>query len=208
MPLEKKPAFIALMRGTSTHDTGEKTERLVKVKVSSKMMRLMFQHCTLEHVRNVCNGKCCQGSGVRNVVVVPEEAQKFISQGALVENGILVPDAKRKRCVFKNDDGTCRVHESKPLGCSFSPFTLNRSNTLIVRRRYICMKDCYGGDNTIVAYKAHAWSLAQLFGEKEAKRITAILDGGAGDFDAYMPAKHYNAIRYGDAAHARVKNDY
>lgn len=170
----------------------------VSIKVSSKMMRQMFKPCTAEYINANCLGRCCQGTEEIKVTIHPTEKTKFEQLGAQIDGEFIAAD-ERGLCPFKDDNGLCKIHADKPMGCRFSPFTLNPNNTLIVRNRYRCLK-CYGGEESIPAYKAHEWSLCQVLGDKEAQRIINHLDSGGGDITAKMPCKNYAIMRDNDAA--------
>ena len=179
----------------------------IPVKVSAAMLRQQFHSCEPAYVSGTCRGRCCESSNGIKVTIHATEADKFRAKGAVVEGGFIVAD-ERGLCPFKTADGLCGTHEDKPLGCRFSPFTLNNSDTLIVRNRYRLLK-CYNCENAEPAYKAHGWSLAQVFGEVEAARITKHLDEGGGDLVAAMPAETYAVLRDNDAAKGtRVNASY
>lgn len=169
-----------------------------KVKVSAAMMRQLFHSCDPDYVREVCKGRCCESSKGILVTVHPSEKQKFINKGAAIKDGFFVAD-ERGLCPFKTDDGRCMTHDDKPFGCASSPFTLNKNSTLIVRNRYRLLK-CYRCHGSKPAYKAHRWSLEQIFGKEEAQRIAMHLDSGGGDLLANMPDDHFNMLHDNDAA--------
>jgi Fe-S-cluster containining protein len=174
----------------------------VAVKVSAAMLRQKFHRCSPDFVKGTCKGRCCEGTDGIKVTIHSTEAEQFRAKGAKVEDGFIVAD-ERGLCPFKSDEGFCNIHDQKPMGCRFSPFTLNKNGTLVVRNRYRMLK-CYSCEGSEPAYKSHAWSLAQLFGESEAARITAHLDDGGDDLTAQMPAEHYAIVCDNDAAKGSI----
>jgi hypothetical protein len=168
----------------------------VKVNISSKWARHKFK-CSLDYIKQVCGGRCCQGSDKVLISLLPSEEQQHIDNGKDVQNGLLQPDPKTGQCPYKGEHGLCSIHgsEQKPFGCIASPFTLNKGNTLIVRDRYTKLK-CHGEGQP--AYHAFRGSLDLLFGADEAQRIVEHLDNGGGDIAANMPVQTYNKIKYLD----------
>lgn len=171
---------------------------MVSIKVSAAMLRQRFQVCEPGYITGVCRGRCCESVDGLRVTVHPTEAEKYRAKGAEIEGGFFraAPDG---RCPFKSPDGLCLTHADKPLGCRFSPFTLNGNDTLIVRNRYRCL-GCYAGDGALPAYRAHRWSLVQIVGEAEADRITDHLEAGGGDITVEIPARTHAVLRDNDAA--------
>lgn len=150
---------------------------LVRVNVSIAMMYQEFHPCSIAFVTNVCKGYCCEGAKGISITVMPGQEQARIEDlGGVVDGGLLLPDA-RGLCPFKSDNGLCTIHEQKPFGCRSSPFTLTSRSTLIVRNRYRVLL-CYGCVNSVPAYKAHHWSLLQIFGEVETSRLTDSIEYG------------------------------
>lgn len=159
-----------------------------RVKVSAKMARLRFHGCTPEYIRDVCHGACCRSSSQPSgtlISVLPEEAPALEARGARVINGRI--DTPAKRCPFQTTEHLCGIHftPDKPFGCIASPFTFNANGTLVVRNRYKMLR-CYDEGPRIPAYLAFAASLKLIFGEVEAARITAHLDGGGEDLFAWV----------------------
>ena len=169
----------------------------IPIKISAACMRQLFQPCTKDYITANCRGRCCQGSDNIMVAIHATEEVKYRKLGATIKDGFIVAD-NRGLCPFKSPDGLCNVHEDKPLGCRFSPFTLNSNDTLIVRNRYRCLK-CYGGEGAIPAYNAHSWSLAQVLGGEHAKVAAHLADGG-GDITVNIPARIYAVLKDNDAA--------
>jgi len=174
----------------------EHKEGPAKVKVSSKWLRHKFA-CSVDYIKNVCHGGCCEGSGRILISLLPDEQESHRQAGFDVKDGLLQADPKTGKCPHKLSSGLCGVHgtDMKPFGCIASPFTLNSNNTLIVRNRYTRMK-CHGQGE--LAYKVFRASLDLIFGGDEAGRICAELDAGAGDIMATMPRKSYDALLYLD----------
>ena len=161
------------------------SDRRVSVIVSGKQLRQLFHPCSEEYVRDVCRSRCCESSDGVSIAVHPTERGRIERLGGTVENGYLVADS-RGLCPFKTDEGRCRVHENKPLGCKASPFTFSDSGRVVVRNRYRRLR-CFKCDGAVPAYEAHAWSLAAIFGPEEAGRIAAAARDGADDIAADMP---------------------
>jgi hypothetical protein len=66
----------------------------------------------------------------------------------------------------------------KPSGCVVSPFTVNRSGTLIVRNRYRLLP-CFKAEGAVPVVVAHRAGLEVLFGVEGAGRVVdAVLDPG------------------------------
>jgi hypothetical protein len=176
---------------------------MIKVKVSNKMAKLKFAGCDPEYIKNVCKASCCQSSVSKTgtmITIHPEEQDNIIGKyGVKIENNLLQPKDGQKRCPFKTNDNLCGIHYSgdKPFGCIASPFTLNKSGTLIVRNRYKLLK-CYDDGNKIPAYIAFRASLDLIFGESEAERLCNELSNTSDDVYASMSEENYNKL---------VKND-
>ncbi len=163
----------------------------MKVKISAAGARHLFA-CSLEYITGTCKGRCCVGGTKLLVSLLPEEAAWQEAQGFPTKDGLIMP-AKNGLCPHKKPDGLCRIHGTghKPFGCIASPFTLNHSDTLIVRHRYYNLK-CHGsGTPAYVAFRA---SLDLIFGEKEAGRICDHLAKSDQDITAEMPAASYKAL--------------
>ena len=158
-----------------------------RVKISTKSMLQEFHPCTLNYIQNVCFGRCCESSMGLSVVIHPLDNIDLISdklQGiGYIKNNHIYPNIGNV-CPFKNNKThTCNIHENKPMGCRFSPFTLTKSGTLIVRNRYRLLKCyCKEKDGKLPAYKSHAWSLIQIFGEPVYRSICENIETGKGDF--------------------------
>ena len=180
---------------------GRPKKKTVTVRISSKMANLRFHGCKPDFVREVCHAKCCFSGDKKKgavVSVLPTEEAVLERLGETrVKDGLLVP--KEGKCPFIDVNGACGLHGSphKPFGCIASPFTLNRSGTLIVRHRYLQLP-CYKTEESVPAYEAFGASLELLFGELEAGRIAAKLASGSGDFDAEMPIETWRDVRYLD----------
>jgi hypothetical protein len=69
----------------------------------------------------------------------------------------------------------CKLHESpdKPTGCIISPFTINKSDTLIVRNRYRRLP-CFKAAGAIPVHRAHHQSLVTMFGETQAAYLSSV----------------------------------
>lgn len=175
------------------------------ITVSGKMLRQQFHPCEADYIRTVCQGRCCQGSKGILVVVHKTEQVRIEELGAVVENGLIVPD-DRGLCSFKSDEGFCKIHgREKPFGCQASPFTLNKAGTLIVRNRYRVLR-CYKCEGALPAYQAHRWSLESIFGVEEALRIALLAEQGADKFTAHIGLLEYQMLIDNDLA--KVKGVY
>lgn len=160
------------------------------VKVSAKMMRLEFNGCEPDYIRDVCHAKCCDAPSRPTgmlVTIHPTEQMKIEDRGASVVKGLLQPSLGTRGCPFKSLDHLCTLHftDDKPFGCIASPFTLTPRRTLIVRNRYKLLP-CYKDGKRRPAYEAFRTSLDLLFGHDEASRICFHLEKGGGDLIADM----------------------
>jgi hypothetical protein len=166
-----------------------------KIKISRASLLQKFHPCTLNYIENVCLGSCCQGSNGLKVVVGANEAPQIENLGGQVSENYIVAD-ERGLCPFKDDKGTCKIHDLKPFGCKASPFVLTSQDTLIVRNRYRLLR-CYDCEGSIPAYQAHKWSLEQIFGEEGYKKIEEGMVGEE-DFFVDMPLKNYLQLKEND----------
>lgn len=176
------------------------------VRVSAAMLRQEFHPCEPGYIKTVCHAKCCDAptrpSGM--LVSIHESEQWRIERnGGIVAGGLLQPADGERGCQFK-DRGTClcKLHgtDDKPFGCIASPFTLNKSDTLIVRNRYR-MLPCYKAAGAQPAYITHRKSLDEIFGRAEAERICRELTAPAPPLaiDAEMPDRIYRMLKDNDA---------
>lgn len=168
----------------------------VTVHVSSKWARHKFP-CQPDYITANCKGRCCEGSDRIMISLLPEEAERHEAQGFAVQDGFLQPNPSTGLCPHKLPNGLCRAHgtDMKPFGCIASPFTLNKSNTLVIRHRYSQLK-CHGQGEA--AYKTFRASLDLIFGEDESARICAVLDEEANTITASMPRDAFNKLEYLD----------
>lgn len=140
------------------------------------------------------------------MTIHPSEVSKIATYGVKVVDQFVQPRPGEHRCPFQHQQShLCDLHltDDKPFGCIASPFTLNQTNTLIVRYRYISLK-CYNDGKKIPAYKAFAQSLILIFGKTEAERITQRLNSGVGDFATEMMAENYEKLKSNDQAKKRL----
>lgn len=174
-------------------------DELQEVKVSGPMLRQMFHPCESNYISGTCHGRCCEGSDGIMVTIHPSEQARVEALGATVKDGFIVADS-RGLCPFKTDQGFCGIHgPDKPFGCKASPFTLNKTDLLVVRNRYRLLR-CYNCEASMPAYKAHRWSLEQIFGTEEAGRITGLAEAGKDQIAARMPTQNYQILHDNDAA--------
>jgi len=171
--------------------TGEKT-----INVSGKWARHEFA-CTENYIKTTCHGTCCQGAGKVMISLLPHEAQQQEKQGYATNNGMLQPDPKTGKCPHKQTNGLCGLHNTghKPFGCIASPFTLNDSDTLIIRNRYNMMK-CHGTGQP--AYKTFRASLDLILGN-EAERVIQQIEAGKDNIKTKIPAQTYENLKYLDS---------
>jgi hypothetical protein len=150
---------------------------MTRIKVNIAAMQQRFHACTPEFIRDVCQARCCRSStdptGIA-VVVTPREAIELRVLGATVdvESGRVEP--VNRRCPFQSTTShMCELHTTphKPLGCIISPFTINNSNTLIVRNRYRRLP-CFKAEGSVPVYEAHAQSLVAMFGREQSEKLT------------------------------------
>ncbi len=174
------------------------------VKISTAWMRHKFM-CSEHYILNKCNGRCCEGGNHKTLITLlpfEVEREKCMS-GVVVSNGRIVADPKTKKCPHKLSNGFCALHTQglKPLGCIFSPFTLNRNDTLIVRKRYLTM-NCHrkpDSNEGQPAYITFRKSLDTIFGYNEAERICNNLKVDNSKFIyGKMPLFIYAALHYLD----------
>lgn len=168
------------------------------INVSVAMMHQQFHPCSISFIKNVCKGYCCEGTtGLSIPVVEGEEQDRIESLGATIQDGLMYPD-ERGLCPFKNNDGLCAINDKKPFSCTVSPFSLNKTDTLIVRNRYRMLL-CYKCENSMPAYLAHRWSLVSIFGEEETRSLIETIEfaykRGIKTAIAHMDTDKYNKFR-------------
>lgn len=159
------------------------------VRISVPMLKQRFQPCEPVFIREVCHGRCCEGTDGILVTVHPTEEDRVLRLGGAITAGRLEP-AENGLCPFKDSArGLCTIHDQKPFGCAASPFTLNEHGTLVVRNCYRLLR-CYNTEAAVPAYQAHRWSLNQIFGKEEVDRIVEEVEAGAEEVFAKIdPAK-------------------
>lgn len=194
-----------LMRGEYTVGGGMNKRRaaMVPIKISAKMARQGFHECEAGYIKDVCHGACCRHSTRGAVVHVLDSEREALSDVQIDAAGMLVP--VNGRCPFQTKDELCGLHgrKEKPFGCQASPFTINKTGTLIIRNRYRMFK-CYK-DGGKPAYQAFSQSLVAIFGPDEAERIKTHLDGGGGDITANAPKWIHDAMMQKNATSKPVK---
>lgn len=167
------------------------------IKLSVPMLKQMFHPCEISYIISTCKGRCCEGTNRIMVIIHETEREQIEKLGGKVENGFILPDF-RGLCPFKENKGTCKLHpDDKPFGCKASPFTLNKNNTLIIRNRYRLLR-CYSCDNSLQAYKVHAWSLQQIFGLDEYEKIVIKIENSNQSIFAKIPFNHYQMLKDND----------
>lgn len=154
------------------------------VKISAASARLMFTECGPVCISGGCTGKCCDAPsrpGGCMVTVHHTERDQLAALGAEFDGPFLRP-SPTGGCPFKRD-GLCSLHVAgaKPFGCVASPFTLNRSGTLVIRNRYKLLP-CYRGNGPKApAYVTFFSSLVAIFGTEAARSVRDHLARGGGD---------------------------
>lgn len=173
------------------------------VKVSGKWLRKLFAPCDPVFVNRHCLGKgCClkkKGHGNILVGVSKSEALPLIKAGAIIEDGILVPEERGDciACHFVDQHGRCTIFDKpwRPISCWASPFTLrvySKTVVLVVQRRVTVSWPCYKCSNyKTPAYIAHRVSLEALFGKPETDRIIEQLEAGEISGFAEMPMENF-----------------
>jgi DNA modification methylase len=172
-----------------------KNAEFVEIKVSAKSARELWNGCQVDYITGTCHGRCCQaGDGSIHIPILPEEEKTIQAAGGKVIDGML-QGKEGGGCTFQ-ENGLCKLHLSgtKPFACTLSPFTLNKSNTLIVKNRNRKLI-CYKKEPNQMTYKAYSTSLINMFGQEEAARIIDLLDKGSEDFVAKMPRANYLNVR-------------
>jgi Fe-S-cluster containining protein len=179
---------------------------MTRIKVNLAAMQQPFHPCTPDFIRDVCQARCCRSTtdptGIA-VVVTPAEAIQLRKHGAHIDDSTGRVAPVNRRCPFQSvTTHACKLHDTpdKPKGCIISPFTINNSNTLIVRNRYRRLP-CFKADGAIPVYQAHHQSLITMFGETQAEYLahfasspqhqtdTVHLDM---DYDLAVTLKHKN----------------
>lgn len=185
------------------------------MKISAAMMRQPFHGCTPEFIRDVCQGRCCRSPGAKTgtgtlITIHPSEVRRVERAGGVVEDGLLLPREGERQCPFQAVDSLCGLHgtPAKPFGCIASPFTLNRTDTLIVRNRYRLLP-CYKTEGAPPAYRAFEASLQLIFGERTAVLIAAILDRPEcpDSFAVLMPERSYRMLKENDGIKKAVTKE-
>lgn len=178
-----------------------KKSNKVRVRISSKCMKVLFVECDIAYIKSNCKGSCCFNSKkLLSVAVSPSEENNIKKQGGIIINGLLQPKKGEKKCPFQRENGLCKIHKKgQPIGCLISPFNLTKNNTVIVRYRNLCMK-CHK-EGTIPAYKVFRRSLDVMFGRKEAIRICNHLDSKNNDVWSFMKRSIYVVL----CSNARIR---
>ena len=169
----------------------------VTITISSKWANHKF-NCCVDYIKSQCRGRCCEGADRILISLLPEEVLIQEAAGYKTHEGLLLANPETGKCPHKQTDGLCAVHGTKlkPFGCIVSPFTLNNSDTLIIRNRYSMMK-CHGEGEP--AYRVFKASLDLILGEEQSDEICSKLDGGSGDIEATIAKETYNKIKYLDS---------
>lgn len=171
----------------------------MKIKISVKSLNQKFHPCTEDYIKNVCKGRCCQGTGRTMITVHPSETEKVQNLGAIVENNFIVP-LKSGLCPFKSKEtGLCSLHyDNKPFGCKASPFTLSKNDVLIVRNRYRMLKCYKDKSEQLPAYINFYLSLKTIFGEDTANKIKVEMLVAKEDFYVETTNEIYQMLKDND----------
>jgi len=176
----------------------KQAKEFIPISISGKWAQHKFS-CTKEYITSECGGGCCEGSDKIMISLLPREVDVHTENGYPVEDGFLQADPVTGKCPHKQKDGLCSLHgkPDKPFGCIASPFTLNKSNTLIIRNRYNMMK-CHGqGEPAYITFRA---SLDLILGNEEAERVCQELAKEEGkNIGANMPIDSFNKLKYLDS---------
>jgi Fe-S-cluster containining protein len=172
---------------------------LVRVRVSSRWLKLRWHGYEPDYIQNVCKGACCRSStGPAQVYVTEAESRRLhVDRG---EDGMIPCTG---RCPLQEATNLCRAHPRKPFGCTASPFTVNKNGTLVCRHRYVSLKCYEDGPHPRPAYIAFRDALVAIFGVRETDRIAAHLASGGGDLEADMPRSSYDALVGKNHGHAK-----
>lgn len=165
-----------------------------KIKISIPSLFQKFQPCEPNYIRQVCHGRCCQGSGRLLITVHDSEIERIKNLSAELEGNFI--KGKNGLCPFKKNH-LCGIHEDKPFGYKASPFTLSKNDVLIIRNRYRMLR-CYNTPNAIPAYRAHRWSLEQIFGKDETQKIIDKIEGGALEIISEISDEKYIILKEND----------
>jgi hypothetical protein len=168
-----------------------------KIKISGQWLKHLF-NCTHENIINNCHGHCCEGSNKIVISLLPDEEKEHTLQEYIVKNGLLQPDPITKKCPHKAKSGLCTVHNTslKPFGCTASPFTLNKSNTPIIRYRYSRMK-CHGIG--LPAYITFKRSLDLILGIENTQTVSNHLSNSNNDIFINISTNIFSKLKYLDS---------
>lgn len=175
----------------------------VLIKISAAMARQKFNGCQPVYVRDVCHGACCRiSTGGTLISILDVEVAGLQARGAVVHDNLLKDDGGR--CPFQQEEGLCGLHgePDKPFGCVASPWTLNKSGTLIIRNRYR-MLVCYNSGRRQPAYIAFRDGLDLILGTATSTTVCAHLAEGGGDLRVAVGLTAYSALVANDEVKQR-----
>ena len=167
------------------------------IKISNKWLKKKF-YCSEEMIRNTCKGRCCKtAKGTTLISILPEEEKSLKGKYPLCKfEGNKIKN-KTEICFFKDDYGFCKLHKTKdkPLGCIFSPFKINKNNTLIIRHRYL-MFPCFKHPQGDYAYNTFKASLIKAFGQEKYEEIKKKLETKEEDFYIELDNEMYDKLNF------------
>ncbi len=155
---------------------------MTKIKISIKWLNKKFR-CDENFIKTICGGRCCRSKNKMLICLLPKETIKLQKQfpSCKIKNNKII--GKDNICFFKDENELCKLHNTKykPLGCIFSPFKINKNNTLIIRHRYIRLP-CFNKEDGFPAYITFSNSLIRVFGENTYNIIKKKMEKNSDDF--------------------------
>lgn len=173
---------------------------MVLVKVSTKCMKQLFHPCTEEYIKKVCYGRCCRAhKGKILVAVAPTEEDRLykIAFRRAIPIRILggLIQSENGMCPFRDIGGQCLAHVyGKPLACCALPFTYSTTGKTLITKNRNRLLSCYNCQGAEPAYIAHRWSLEQIVGLANARRIAIYMKEGQEDFWIPVSDHLYNCL--------------
>ena len=170
---------------------------MTPITISYKSLLQKFQVCEPRYINKICKGRCCEGINKLLITIHPKEKERIKNFGGVIEDNFLINKNYDNKCFFKKEN-LCTIHDNKPYGCLFSPFTLSKKDTLIVRNRYRLLR-CYNTKDAVFIYIAHKNSLLSIVGEKNYNLICKNMKNLINkNFDIYIEDNIYNILKDND----------